>query len=71
MDNMKKIDCTKITTLDEVKLILDALELRIDEHSEHYESLKHLTIEEPTPYRENWSPDWKGDPDDPNRWNGW
>ena len=22
-------------------------------------------------YRENWNPDWKGDPDDPNRWNGW
>lgn len=22
-------------------------------------------------YKENWNPDWKGDPDDPNRWNGW
>ncbi|MEO5991401.1 MAG: hypothetical protein ABIP68_07160 [Ferruginibacter sp.] len=23
------------------------------------------------PYKENWNPDWKGDPDDPQRCNGW
>lgn len=28
-------------------------------------------IEEKPVYKENWNPDWKGDPDDPNRWNGW
>lgn len=22
-------------------------------------------------YREDWSPDWKGDPDDELRWKGW
>lgn len=22
-------------------------------------------------YRENWNPDWQGDPDDPLRWKGW
>jgi hypothetical protein len=21
--------------------------------------------------KEDWSPDWKGDPDDPQRWKGW
>lgn len=22
-------------------------------------------------HKENWNPDWDGDPDDPNRWKGW
>ncbi len=22
-------------------------------------------------YKENWDPDWKGDPDDELRWKGW
>ena len=27
--------------------------------------------EEKEYYEENHNPDWKGDPNDPNRWNGW
>lgn len=26
--------------------------------------------EKKVPYEENFCPDWEGDPDDPNRWNG-
>lgn len=40
----KKLDCTKITTLDEVKLILDSLNLHIYPNCKHYEKLKHLIL---------------------------
>lgn len=34
---------------------------------------KNLTIEnkQAPKHKEDWNPDWKGDPNDPNRWNGW
>lgn len=42
---MKKIDCTKITTLEEVKLILASLDLHININAEHYDKLKHLVVD--------------------------
>ena len=44
METMKEIDCTKITTLEEVKLILASLDLHININAEHYDKLKHLII---------------------------
>tara|TARA_R110000796_G_scaffold215630_1_gene331614 strand:+ start:180 stop:326 length:147 start_codon:yes stop_codon:yes gene_type:complete len=38
----KEMDCTKITSLEEVKLILDSLELFMKEDCPHYDKLKHL-----------------------------
>ena len=29
------------------------------------------TVNERPVREENWNPDWKGDPQDPNRWYGW
>ena len=45
METMKKIDCTKITTLEEVKLILASLDLHININAEHYDKLKHLVVD--------------------------
>ena len=45
METMKKIDCTKITTLEEVKLILSSLDLHININAEHYDKLKHLVVD--------------------------
>jgi DNA-directed RNA polymerase len=39
---MEKLDCKKITSLEEVKLILDSLDLHINEKNPHYDKLKHL-----------------------------
>lgn len=41
-----KVDCTKITSLEEVKLILDCLNLYMYSDSPHYEKLKHLIVNE-------------------------
>lgn len=38
----RKIDCSKITSLEEVKIILSGLDLQITVDSEEYEKLKHL-----------------------------
>jgi hypothetical protein len=38
-----RLDCTKITTLEEVKLILDALDLHMSTSAKQFEKLKHLT----------------------------
>ena len=38
----KEIDCTKITSLEEVKLILDSLKLFMGEDCDNYDRLKHL-----------------------------
>ena len=39
------MDCTKITTLEEVKLILASLNLHIKTDAEHYDKLKHLVVD--------------------------
>lgn len=46
MENLKKLDCTKITSIEEIKLILEALDLSISVDSEYFEQLKHLVEEE-------------------------
>jgi hypothetical protein len=46
MSTNKKMDCTKITSLEEVKLILDCLNLYISSDAPHFEKLKHLIINE-------------------------
>jgi len=34
--------------------------------------LKQCNVSSSVPrYKEDWNPDWKGDPDDPQRWKGW
>jgi len=38
----QKLDCNKITTLEEVKLILDCVGFTIDETAKNYNDLKHL-----------------------------
>ena len=38
----KKIDCKKITSIQEIILILDSLDLHMDESCEHWDKLKHL-----------------------------
>ena len=38
----KEIDCSKITCFDEVRLILDSLNLHMSEDCPHYDKLKHL-----------------------------
>tara|TARA_R110002124_G_scaffold213639_1_gene379718 strand:+ start:814 stop:960 length:147 start_codon:yes stop_codon:yes gene_type:complete len=38
----RPLDCKKITSLEEVKLILDALKPTMKEDCEHYDKLKHL-----------------------------
>jgi|TARA_B110000259_G_C13744880_1_gene294007 hypothetical protein len=38
----KKIDCKKITTIEEIKLILDSLDLHMGKDCPHYDKLKHL-----------------------------
>lgn len=38
----KQIDCTKITSIEEIKLILDSLNLYMNEDCIHYDKLKHL-----------------------------
>jgi hypothetical protein len=45
IEQMKKIDCTKIKKLEDVKLILEALDLHVNVSSEHYEKIKHLVSE--------------------------
>ncbi len=36
------------------------------------EALRQLPVSSSVPsYKENWNPDWKGDPNDENRWKGW
>jgi hypothetical protein len=41
-----KIDCNKITTIKEIKMILDSLDLHMDNSCPHYEQLKHLIKDE-------------------------
>ena len=42
---MKKLDCKKITTVEEIALILELFGVYIDESCEYYEKLKHLIDE--------------------------
>jgi len=42
----RKIDARKITSIEEIKIILDCLDLRIHTSSPNYEKLKHLTDED-------------------------
>lgn len=44
--------------------------LKKNEESKSYKSRGGLKLVDGK-YRENWSPDWQGDPDDPLRWKGW
>ena len=41
----QRLDCNKITTLEEVKLILDCVGFTIDETAKNYNALKHLTVD--------------------------
>lgn len=41
-ETKKELDCSKITNLEEVKLILSALKLFIKVDSDDYNKLKHL-----------------------------
>jgi len=43
---MKKLDCTKITTIEEIALILECIVISINEDCEHYDKLKHLLVDE-------------------------
>ena len=43
---MKKLDCTKITTIEEIALILEGLIINIGEEHKYYEKLKHLIGDE-------------------------
>lgn len=37
-----ELDCKKITTIEEIKLILDAFKISVNKDCKHYEKLKHL-----------------------------
>jgi len=43
---MKKLDCTKITTIEEIALILENLVISIGEDCKDYDKLKHLLVDE-------------------------
>jgi len=43
---MKKLDCTKITTIEEIALILENLVISIGEDCKDYDKLKHLLADD-------------------------
>ena len=46
MNEQKRIDATKITTIEEIKLILDGLDIHMNTSAPNYEKLKHLVKED-------------------------
>tara|TARA_R100000900_G_scaffold139133_1_gene118583 strand:- start:548 stop:766 length:219 start_codon:yes stop_codon:yes gene_type:complete len=46
VSEQKRIDATKITTIEEIKLILDGLDIHMNTSAPNYEKLKHLVKED-------------------------
>lgn len=57
--------------IDKQRVIQIMEQMELDMMEEFKQGIDNVFKYDKPSYKEDWNPDWKGDPDDPLRWKGW